>query len=77
MIPDGSYDVMVIDAESDGGGDDPDRSIALELAIASGARRGEMVTVTAHDLGRDPLDLLGVPATLTVIDGVPRVDLEG
>ncbi len=46
-------------------------------AIAAGDHRGEVVTVAASGLGRDPLDLLAVPATLTVLDGEPTVSLEG
>lgn len=73
MIPDGTYDVIVVDADD---GSEPG-VVSLHLAVAAGSHRGEVVTVTAHDLGRDPLDLLAVPATLTVRDGEPRVRLEG
>jgi hypothetical protein len=36
-----------------------------------------MVTVRATGLTRGPLDLLAVPATLTVIDGEPSVTIDG
>ncbi len=73
MLEDGTYDAIVVDAEGgiDGG------SVVLELAIAAGRHKGELVPVTATGLGRDPLDLLAVPATLVVADGVPTVTLEG
>ena len=72
MFPDGRYDAIVVDADE---GDDG--AVVLELAIAAGEHRGEVVTVTATGLGRDPLDLLAVPATLVVEDGSPTVTLEG
>lgn len=72
MFPDGRYDAIVVDADE---GDDG--AVVLELAIAAGEHKGEVVTVTATGLGRDPLDLLAVPATLTVLDGSPTVTLEG
>ncbi len=72
MLTDGTYDAMVVDAsEADGG------AIVLELTVLAGAHKGEMIALTATGLGRDALDLLAVPATLTVVDGVPRVRLEG
>ena len=72
MFPDGRYDAIVVDADE---GDDG--AVVLELAIAAGEHKGEVVTVTATGLGRDPLDLLAVPATLVVVDGSPAVTLEG
>ena len=36
-----------------------------------------MVTLRAENLARDPLDLLGVPATITVAEGRPSVRFEG
>ena len=73
MLEDGTYDAIVVDA--DGGADAG--SVVLELAIAAGPRKGELVPITATGLTRDPLDLLAVPATIVVVDGVPTVTLEG
>ena len=75
MLPDGQYDAVVVDAESP----DPDHAdtIAIDLAVLAGEHKGELVTVTASGLDRDPLDLLAVPATLTVVDGRPTLVLEG
>lgn len=73
MFPDGRYDVIVVDA--DPGADDD--QIVVELAVAAGDHKGELVTVTARGLGRDPLDLLAVPGTLVVADGTPTLTLEG
>ncbi len=72
VLEDGSYDVVVVDAEAaDGGG------VAMELTVLAGAHKGELVRVTATGITRDPLDLLAIPATLVVTNGQPRVQLEG
>lgn len=70
MLADGTYDTLVIDAEHRADG-----RTACELALLAGEHKGEVVTVVA-DLSGDPLDLLGVPATLVVADGEPQVTLE-
>jgi hypothetical protein len=49
----------------------------VELTIVAGAAKGEVVALRATGLPGDPLDLLGVPATITVRDGVPAVRFEG
>ncbi len=73
MLEDGTYEAIVIDADH---GAEPE-SVALELAIAAGDRKGELVAITALGLHRDPLDLLAVPATIVVAAGVPSITLEG
>lgn len=70
-LPDGRYDVFVVDAETD-----DDDTIRLELAVVSGAQKGEVVVIRGARSGRDPLDLLGLPGTLTVADGAPRFEVE-
>lgn len=75
MLDDGTYDAIVVDAEpGDGHG-----SIRLELAIASGPHKGEVIAITAADpayASTDPLELLAVPATIVVAGGEPVVTLE-
>jgi hypothetical protein len=73
MLPDGTYDAVVVDAEVEGEAG----SVALELTLLDGEHKGEVVRITAAGIDRDPLDLLAVPATLVVRDGEPRVHLEG
>lgn len=73
MLNDGTYEAIVVDADEGAVTDE----IALDLAVAAGAHRGEVVSVTASGLGREPVDLLAVPATLVVVDGEPTVTLEG
>ena len=71
MLPDGTYDAIVVDAEStDGGG------LRLELTILAGEQKGEVVTLLAHGLGVDEIDALGLPATMEVRSGEPRVVLD-
>ena len=72
MLADGTYEAIVVDADDDAPG-----AARIELALLAGPHKGELVTVTAHGLDRDSLDLLGVPATLTVLDGEPSVELDG
>jgi hypothetical protein len=75
ILPDGSYDAIVIEADQLDGAD-----FRLELTITLGphigrviALRGRHVDTTRHpettDL--DPLGFLGVPGTLVVRAGVP------
>ncbi|MBA3283285.1 MAG: hypothetical protein H0U29_13760 [Acidimicrobiia bacterium] len=73
MLEDGIYEAIVVDAD-DGA---EAGSVVLELAVAAGSHKGEIVTVTARGLHREALDLLAVPATIVVADGAPAVNLEG
>jgi hypothetical protein len=71
VLEDGTYDALVFDAE-----DHPEGGISVELTILAGAHKGEVVSLVSHDWDGDSLDLLGIPATLTVTDGRPQVDFE-
>ena len=61
--------------------DDPSRAGALhlEVVITSGARKGEVIAINTEDATsllpatRDAIDLLGLPVTLVVVNGSPRV----
>lgn len=75
MIPDGTYDAFVIDAEP-GLADDGTGHMHLDLTILSGEQKGNVVSVTATGLPGTELDLLGMPATLTVADGQPTVRID-
>jgi integrase len=77
MLDDGVYDAIVVDATHIDAQNDATRAhITIELVIASGARKGEVVALRARDEDIDPIDVLGLPATLIVENGVPRVHLE-
>ena len=74
MLPDGRYDVFVVDATPVAGGGDG--AFRLELAIIAGGHKGEVVAVAATGLATNEIDLVGVPATLVVADGRPTVTLD-
>ena len=76
MIPDGTYDAFVIDAER-GLADDGAEHMHLDLTILSGEQKGNVVSLTAAGLRGSEIDLMGMPATLTVADGVPSVRIDG
>lgn len=79
MLEDGSYDIIVIDADqlaggvSDGGGDSV---VRLDLTILAGTHKGEIVSMRAVGLGIDEITALGLPGTLTVHQGEPSVALD-
>lgn len=70
MLDDGTYDAIVFDAAGEDG------QVALELTIVAGDHKGEVVSLRSPDWTGDPLDLLAVPATITVTDGDPTVAFE-
>jgi hypothetical protein len=70
-LPDGRHDALIVDATREGG------QLSLELTIVAGAHKGDVVSLIATGIDRDELDLLGVPATIAVINGRPVVTLEG
>lgn len=70
-LRDGAYDALVVDAEATGEG-----TTRVELTIVAGPAKGEVVALRAEGLRGDPIDLLGVPATITVRDGEPSVVFE-
>jgi hypothetical protein len=70
-IPDGTYDVFVVDAEST-----DDGSVRLDLAFITGSSKGEVVSLRFNGLDRDALAMLGTPATLTVDNGEPKLQFD-
>jgi hypothetical protein len=72
VIPDGSYDVFVIDAlplDGDGGWQ-------LDLTIVAGDHKGEVLSVRAVGMTGTEFDLMGMPGTLTVTDETPSFRLD-
>jgi hypothetical protein len=69
-LSDGEYDVVVTDAVRD-----DDGVVTIELAIASGEHRGDVIRLSSA-MTRDPIDWLGLPGTLKVVDGVPAFRLD-
>jgi hypothetical protein len=74
MLEDGTYDAIVVDAEA---ASEDASAVTLDVTVLAGPHKGEVVSMSATGTGRDPLDLLGVPATLTVAGGQPSLRLEG
>ncbi len=72
-LVDGFYSVVVVDASEDTARD----GVILELAITQGPAKGELVRLRASSSARSAIDLLGLPATLEVRDGQPRVMFDG
>ena len=70
QLPDGRYDVLVVDATNDGG------EFVIELTILAGEHKGDVVGVRATGLDLDELELLGLPGTLDVENGAPRFSVE-
>jgi hypothetical protein len=70
VLEDGRYDALVVDAIADG------ETMALDLTILGGAHKGEVVAVRATGLDVDDVDLLGMPGTLVVENGVPVFTVE-
>ena len=70
VLPDGTYDAFVVDVTVDSG------VTTLELTILGGPHKGEVVTVRAQGISGDETDLLGMPATLIVENGTPRVTID-
>lgn len=70
-LPDGSYDAIVVDAEEVGADE-----VGLELTVLAGPEKGRVVELKGPRGGHDPIDLLGLPATITVTAGTPRVRIE-
>ena len=71
MLSDGTYDVVVVDADGDAEG-----VVHVEVAILAGERKGEVVSITTTGLRGSEFDLIGMPATLTVTDGAPTVRID-
>ena len=77
MLADGTYDAIVVDAARVEDENDATRAhIAIDLAITRGARKGDVIALRTDDASVDALELLGLPATLIVEAGVPRVQFE-
>lgn len=71
MLPDGTYDVFVVDATSD-----DDAGATLELALVSGEHKGDVVALRMQAGGRDPIGIIGLPGTLTVSEGRPSLRID-
>jgi hypothetical protein len=71
LLDDGTYDAFVVDAD-----ERPDGGSSLEVTIVAGEHKGQVLTLSSSVSLGDPIDLLGMPATITVADGVPAVRID-
>ena len=74
LLPDGEHDAFVIDVHdaTDGGR----RTQRLELTGIAGEAKGSVVAVLVDSPLGDQVDLIGMPATITVRDGEPSVAID-
>jgi hypothetical protein len=68
-LADGVYDAFIVWAD-----ERDDGTIALDLTITTGEQKGDVVSVRATDAPRDAIALVGMPCTLHVSSGQPRID---
>ena len=68
-LSDGRYDVFIVWAEAR-----DDGNIAFDLTITIGEHKGEVLTVLTRSKA-DPISLVGLPCTLEVTNGTPRIEL--
>ncbi len=70
-LEDGSYDAFVVDA-----GTTEEGGTHLELTITTGEHKGEVLSVASATPLGDPIELMGMPATITVAFGAPSVKID-
>jgi hypothetical protein len=69
-LEDGRYDAFIIWADAR-----DEKRVEIQLAITAGTYKGDVVEIVAEKFAtRDPIDLIGLPCTLVVYDGVPRIE---
>jgi hypothetical protein len=69
-LEDDRYDAFIIWADAR-----DDKRVEFALTITSGTHKGEVVEIVAERfVTREPIDLVGLPCTLVVRDGVPRIE---
>ncbi len=71
LLDDGTYDAFVVDARATGDG-----GTHLELTITTGEHKGEVLSLASSTSMGDPIDLMGMPATITVTFGAPSVTID-
>jgi hypothetical protein len=70
LLDDGDYDCVVTEVTRD-----EDDVVVIELAIATGVAKGHTIRLRSA-LQDEPLEWLGLPGMLRVVEGVPRFRLE-
>lgn len=73
VLADGTYDVIIVEADDD---ENEDRQLHVSVTILSGAHKSEVVDLAVTNFGRPGYELLGLPGTLTVTDGLPHLRID-
>ena len=73
-VPDGRYDVFIVDAVPHP--DRPDSVVSVEVTIVSGEFKGEVIKLNANGVRGSDIDLMGMPAVLTVTGGAPVLTVD-
>lgn len=76
VIPDGTYDVIVVEADDEAQPGPAAGAVHLSVTILSGEHKSEVVDLVVTQLARPGYDLLGLPGTLTVADGRPHLAID-
>lgn len=71
LLAPGTYDGLVIEAV-----EVADDAVSFEIAITSGAHKGETVRVRGPRTRREPLEVLGLPVRLDVTEAGIRIAFE-
>ena len=71
-LPDGTYDVFIVDADETS----TDDTLRLSVTIVGGDHKSDVVDLTATGLGVDAIDAMGMPGTLTVSGGEPTLEID-
>ncbi|HPU40072.1 MAG TPA: hypothetical protein PLS63_10910 [Microthrixaceae bacterium] len=70
-LDDGTYDAFVIEAEGTAEG-----GTRVDLTITAGEHKGQVLSLASSTSLGDPIELLGMPATITVSFGTPSVQFD-
>ena len=73
-LPDGTYDVFVVDAVADP--NDEQKVVRVDVTLVSGPHKGEVLTLAATGVAGSDLDVLGLPGVLTIADGAPTLAID-
>lgn len=71
LLEDGSYDAFIIDAH-----DTAEGATRVDLTITTGDHKGQALSLASSTSLGDPVDLLGMPATITVAFGTPSIQID-
>lgn len=71
VLDDGDYDAFVLDVD-----DTDEGGTRLDLTLTTGEHKGRVLSIASRSRIGDPIDLLGMPATITIAFGSPSVRID-